>query len=443
MSTILNRRALVGSAIALGAFCAVNPTQALGVTAAQKQAEVRAVKSQLEAMAGDVSAAGDRYHQAMDAYSDATARVEEAQATIAEMSERIVSLQDRLDVRATAMYRSGSTSYLDVLLGVSTFEDFATVWDTLNTLNAEDADLVASTKITKSTLESAQSELVEQQQRAAEQLSSAEAYMNQVLAKQDEYDRIYNNLSSEYRQILAEQEAAEAQASARAPQEFVPSPVEVTPPATSNSSGSGGSNGGGSSSSGGSSSITETPSGGGEAPSLPTNSTTRIRRSGIRTCGAERALTSSIARALWRGAIARSAFRCRPIPNPSTHARRRASAQVRPSPVTCSTSPATWGYPPVGSAASRRWERAGASSRAVEEAGPPPCVSKPLTGDYAVHCVYMHEMCAVYGGLRSWGSMPPCLLQLLSTNQAPHALRALGIFFSCTYITASRSWASR
>ena len=222
-------------------------------------------------MAGDVSAEGDRYHQAMDAYSDATARVEEAQATIAEMSERIVSLQDRLDVRATAMYRSGSTSYLDVLLGVSTFEDFATVWDTLNTLNAEDADLVASTKITKSTLESAQSELVEQQQRAAEQLSSAEAYMNQVLAKQDEYDRIYNNLSSEYRQILAEQEAAEAQASARAPQEFVPSPVEVTPPATSNSSGSGGSNGGGSSSSGGSSSITETPSGGGEAPSLPTN----------------------------------------------------------------------------------------------------------------------------------------------------------------------------
>lgn len=45
----------------------------------------------------------------------------------------------------------------------------------------------------------------------------------------------------------------------------------MTPPATSNSSGSGGSNGGGSSSSGGSSSITETPSGGGEAPSLPTN----------------------------------------------------------------------------------------------------------------------------------------------------------------------------
>lgn len=278
MSTILNRRAFIGSFIALGALCTVNPTQALGTSAAQKQAEVHTVKAQLEAMAEDVSAAGDRYHQAMDAYDDATARVEEAQATITEMSERIGSLQNRLDVRATAMYRSGSTSYLDVLLGVTTFEDFATVWDTLNALNAEDADLVASTKVTKATLESAQGELVAQQQRAAEQLSSAEAYMSQVLAKQNEYDRIYNNLSAEYRQILAEQEAAEAQASARAPQEFVPSAVQVVPatpaapPEPGGSDDSGGGGGGGSSSNSGTpSSITEVSSGSGSAPDLPTN----------------------------------------------------------------------------------------------------------------------------------------------------------------------------
>lgn len=278
MSTTLNRRAFIGSFVAFGALCTVNPTQALAVSAAQKQAEVRTVKAQLDAMAEDVSAAGDRYHQAMDAYDDATARVEEAQATIAEMSARIGTLQDRLDVRATAMYRSGSTSYLDVLLGVTTFEDFATVWDTLNALNAEDADLVASTKVTKATLESAQGELVAQQQRAAEQLSSAEAYMSQVLAKQNEYDRIYNNLSAEYRQILVEQETAEAQASARAPQEYVPTPAPTTPStspsssAPTNSGSSGASSSGGSSgSSGGSGSVTSGSSGSGSAPALPTN----------------------------------------------------------------------------------------------------------------------------------------------------------------------------
>lgn len=278
MSTTLNRRAFIGSFVAFGALCTVNPTQALAVSAAQKQAEVRTVKAQLDAMAEDVSAAGDRYHQAMDAYDDATARVEEAQATIAEMSARIGTLQDRLDVRATAMYRSGSTSYLDVLLGVTTFEDFATVWDTLNALNAEDADLVASTKVTKATLESAQGELVAQQQRAAEQLSSAEAYMSQVLAKQNEYDRIYNNLSAEYRQILVEQEAAEAQASARAPQEYVPTPAPTTPSTSPSSSGStnsgssgASSSGGSSGSSGGSGSVTSGLSGSGSTPALPTN----------------------------------------------------------------------------------------------------------------------------------------------------------------------------
>lgn len=278
MSTTLNRRAFIGSFVAFGALCTVNPTQALAVSAAQKQAEVRTVKAQLDAMAEDVSAAGDRYHQAMDAYDDATARVEEAQATIAEMSARIGTLQDRLDVRATAMYRSGSTSYLDVLLGVTTFEDFATVWDTLNALNAEDADLVASTKVTKATLESAQGELVAQQQRAAEQLSSAEAYMSQVLAKQNEYDRIYNNLSAEYRQILVEQETAEAQASARAPQEYVPTPAPTTPSAPPSSSGStnsgssgASSSGSSSGSSGGSGSVTSGSSGSGSAPALPTN----------------------------------------------------------------------------------------------------------------------------------------------------------------------------
>ncbi len=237
------------------------------------------------------------------------------------------------------MYRSGSTSYLDVLLGVSTFEDFATVWDTLNTLNAEDADLVASTKITKSTLESAQSELVEQQQRAAEQLSSAEAYMNQVLAKQDEYDRIYNNLSSEYRQILAEQEAAEAQASARA-RRSSSQPGRGDSTRDVKFSGLGGSNGGGSSSSGGLSSITETPSGGGEAPSLTTNASVldyAYSRFGICTCGAERALTSLIARPLWRWCYRQYRHFSLPSYTESLYvcAKVRASAEVRPSPVMC------------------------------------------------------------------------------------------------------------
>lgn len=257
----MNRRTLLCSTLAFGALGVFAPTQALGVTASQKQAEVRAVKAQLESIADEASAAGDRYHLAMDNYEDATRRVEEAQNTINEMSEKIVTLQNRLETRAAAMYRSGSTSYLDVLLGVSSFSDFATVWDTLNDLNQEDADLAASAKVTKATLESAQGELVEQQQVAATQLEAARASMQEVEARQAEYDRTYNNLSAEYRQILQEQEAAEAQAGARAPQ------------SSSSSQQSAPSNQGGSSSSSSSSApaAKPTPTATQSAPSLPSN----------------------------------------------------------------------------------------------------------------------------------------------------------------------------
>lgn len=279
MKTTLNRRAFVATLASMGAICALEPTQALAATAAQKQAEVRTVKAQLEAIAEEASAAGDRYHQVMDEYEDASARVEEAERTIAECSEKIGVLQERLDTRALAMYRSGSSSYLNVLLGVQSFTDFATVWDTLNTLNAEDADLAASTKITKATLESAQGELIAQKERAAQQLAAAESQMQQVLTRQSEYDRIYENLSAEYREILAEQEAQEAQASARQPQEFVPTPVSTPQPNNSSTSSSSkpATNAGGSSSTTSSSSqpssnvVKESKPTSTSSPSLPTN----------------------------------------------------------------------------------------------------------------------------------------------------------------------------
>lgn len=238
MNTDVNRRVFVGTLLSLGALCSLNPSQALAVTAAQKQAEVRAVKAQLDAIYEEVYAAGSKYHQAMDAYQDATAKVDECQATIVEMTDKIGTLQEHLDARAASMYRTGSMSYLDVLLGVHSFDDFATVWDTLNSLNAGDADLVASTKIAKSTLEAAQGELIAQQAQAEHQLSAADTFLSQTLAKQGEYDNLYDSLSSEYQQMLAEQEAAEAQVTLRPAQEY--SSRAATSGATGSSSASSG-----------------------------------------------------------------------------------------------------------------------------------------------------------------------------------------------------------
>ncbi len=209
MSTKINRRAFLGTALTFGALCALEPAQAFGVT----KAEVQAAKDKLDAMSEEVDSAVDSYNKAQDTYSSASAKVKEAQKQIDEAQAKIKSSQGRLATRATSMYRNGSMSYLDVLLGVGSFSDFATVWDTLNTLNEQDADLVAETKAAKAELVSAKKTLDEKKQEAANSLAEAKSYQEQVKSKEAQYKSEYNSLSSEYKEQI---EAAQRQAAAAA-----------------------------------------------------------------------------------------------------------------------------------------------------------------------------------------------------------------------------------
>lgn len=93
-------------------------------------------------------------------------------------------------------------TYLDVLMGVGSFDDFATVWDTLNTLNAEDADLVVSSKQAKAELDAAKADLDAKQAEAQRQLEIAESYKSEIESKTAQYQSIYNGLSSEYQELL-------------------------------------------------------------------------------------------------------------------------------------------------------------------------------------------------------------------------------------------------
>lgn len=267
MSTKMNRRAFIGTALTFGALCSISPAEAFGVTAAEKKQEVQAIKGKLDAMLSELDTAVDEYNAAQEAYEKATAKVAAAKEKIASAQSKISTLQGHLATRATSMYRSGSMSYLDVLLGVGSFDDFATVWDTLNTLNSEDADLVAETKAAKAELEAAKKTLDEQQAVAKEQYASAKSYKSTIESKTAEYEAEYNSLSSEYKRLLAEEREAADRAAAAAAAAYTPSTTPSTSAGdTSDSSGDGGSGGG--SGSGGSSSES---SGGSNGSSIPTN----------------------------------------------------------------------------------------------------------------------------------------------------------------------------
>ena len=143
----LDRRTFIFGAAALGAATLLRPTLAFAEpTSADKFAEADSVRARINEMQEQLTIAGENYYKALDEHEAAVQAVADAQARIDEANAQIAELQDKLSKRARSMYRSGQTTALDVILGATTFEEFATSWDLLNDINDNDAAMVQQTK---------------------------------------------------------------------------------------------------------------------------------------------------------------------------------------------------------------------------------------------------------------------------------------------------------
>ena len=214
-----SRRAFVGAAAALGiSVCLppLSPTQAHAVTAAEKQAEANAALEKLNAMQEKLDRASDAHVNAQNEREAAEGRMDEAQTRIDDASKRISELQGQLGNRARSMYRSGSSTFLDLLLGSTTFQAFASNWDLLNDMNQNDADMVEETKSLRAEVESEKAVYAEQRDVAAKKEKEAKDVEEEAAALVAQMDEVYNALSAEAAQLLAEEEAARERAAQEA-----------------------------------------------------------------------------------------------------------------------------------------------------------------------------------------------------------------------------------
>lgn len=268
-----SRRAFVGTAAAFGiSLCLppLMPAKAHAVTAAEKQAEANAALEKFNAMQEKLDRAEVSLYAAETERDDAQARMDEAQGRIDSASSRISELQDKLGNRARSMYRSGSSTFLDLLLGATTFQAFASNWDLLNDMNQNDADMVEETKALRSEVESEKAVYEEQRNVAAQKAEEAEAVKKEAESLVSQMEETYNSLSEEAAQLLAEEEAAReaaALAAAQAAEEEARRQAEEEERRQQSNSGgnSGGSSSGGSSSGGGSSNNSKPQTVGGTA----------------------------------------------------------------------------------------------------------------------------------------------------------------------------------
>lgn len=271
----LTRRAFLGGAAAFGAAAMVSPKNAFAdPTSADVQAQADEARQKLNSMREQLGAASANYNQAVQEHDEAVSKMDECQTKIDDNNAQIDKLQDKLSKRARNMYRDGQTTFLDVILGSNSFDDFAKNWDTLTSLNEKDSEMVERTKNLRADNEAQKQEYANQADIAQQKVEEADAAQKQAEELVQQYQNEVDSLDSQVAELLAEEEAAAQkaaeEAAAAAAQAEAASASSNTSSSASNSSASSDSSssdsatsGSASDNGGGSSSGSSSSSGGG------------------------------------------------------------------------------------------------------------------------------------------------------------------------------------
>lgn len=192
--------------LACGCFLPLVPAHA--VTAAEMAAEANAALSRLHAMQETLDEASNNYFQALYEYEEAVQARQATEERITITTKRIEEVQSRLSTRARDMYRKGSTSFVDMLLGATTFTEFTQNWELLNRVNETDAELSVEAKELRGQLEEQKALLVEQEKTAQEKSTAAGKAFEDAKMLYEQMEATYNALSAEAQALYAAEQAA-------------------------------------------------------------------------------------------------------------------------------------------------------------------------------------------------------------------------------------------
>ena len=215
----ISRRWFLGSTVLCGAASLLQPAIAFAqpghtpglydvVEAIQREAEE--AWQQLVEMQVELDRASNNYYRALSSQADAQAMMDEAQRRIEGETVIIDQCQRQLSSRAREMYRSGSGTFIDVLVGSISFEEFATGWSMLNKLNAADAELLRRTKQSQRILENARASYAAQSEAAAYEAEEARQVQSRALSTVSLMQEIYDSLSAEAAQIVSQRQLEQA-----------------------------------------------------------------------------------------------------------------------------------------------------------------------------------------------------------------------------------------
>lgn len=175
-----------------------------------KKAEAAQAQAKLDAMRSDLEVQVEEYNKINDALRETRGRIAETRARLEVEDANLAHSQALLDARADGIYRGGSVDVLEVVLNTTSFEDFLTRIDLLMRIGTSDAQIVSTVKDARAQVAETKRSL---EQRETEQVAlrrQAEAKKQQVEGSIAQQKQFLDSLNGEIAKLIKEEEARQA-----------------------------------------------------------------------------------------------------------------------------------------------------------------------------------------------------------------------------------------
>lgn len=219
----------------------------------ETNSEIAGVKSQMSSTLNQIN----KYNSQISTYEDEignlqsqistlSTQITEKEANIKEQEIKYQEQKTLLEKRLVAMYESGTTSYLDMLLSSDGLADFISKYYIIEQLTEYDTDLLKKIEEVRVQIETEKKELEESKQKVESSKTEIENKKNSLTVIVNEKNVLVNNLSAEERTLEAELEQFERDKREIQRQlEIIAAQEEAARRAAAKKNGSSGSNSGG------------------------------------------------------------------------------------------------------------------------------------------------------------------------------------------------------
>ncbi len=164
-----------------------------------KEAEVATAQDRLMEIRLEVSAAQASYDNALYEMNHLNGQIAGATKDLDAAKERLTEAEENLEERASQVYRSGNVAFMDVLVGVDNFSEFASRLDLWMRLLGQERAEFEAVREAKNELASRKNELEAQREQRVEAVEKAIAQKERATEAEAEAEAYLNSLNADLR----------------------------------------------------------------------------------------------------------------------------------------------------------------------------------------------------------------------------------------------------